>query len=294
MKTTKQSKKKRAKISNYRQLLDATYDWETFHDQEGLIVYCSPSCERITGHAASQFIKEPNLLIDIVHAEDRDLFVRHLHDSFTSKEPTNIDFRIIRPDGEVRYICQWCQAVHDSDGHFLGRRASNRDISDAATSQQKLRHSEARYRAICAAVTDYSYFVRIENGRITETIHKPTCLTLTGYSPEEFAANPYLWILMVVPSDRPAVEEQAQHALAGENVLPLEHRIIHKDGSERWLMNTILLQRDPQGQLIGYEGLVEDISAWKSRKMISPNTRPFWRIWLLNEPIHYRRRSTSG
>ena len=129
--------------------------------------------------------------------------------------------------------------------------------------QERLKESEARFSAICGAVTDYTYTVRVENGHAIATHHNTACQALTGYTPEEFAADPFLWIMMVVPDDRPAVEEQARRALAGDPVPPLEHRIIRKDGVQRWLRNTILLQRDPQGVLVAYEGLILDITQRK-------------------------------
>jgi PAS domain S-box-containing protein len=133
--------------------------------------------------------------------------------------------------------------------------------------QARLLESEARFRAICGAVIDYTYTVLVANGRAIATHHNPTCLALTGYSPEEFAANPFLWILMVVPDDRAAVKEQASRALAGDPCPPLEHRITRKDGEERWVRSAILLRRDPLGELFAYEGVIQDITLCKQAEI---------------------------
>jgi PAS domain S-box-containing protein len=129
--------------------------------------------------------------------------------------------------------------------------------------RQDLAESELRYRRLIAAVTDYIFTVRVGNGQPAETTHGPNCVAVTGYTPEEFATNPLLWIAMVPEEDRPVVEEQAARILAGDDVPPIEHRIRRKDGAVRWVMNTCVPHRDVQDNLLSYDGLVRDITQRK-------------------------------
>ncbi len=100
-------------------------------------------------------------------------------------------------------------------------------------SEQVLRESEERYRRITNAVTDYIFTVRLENDRPVETTHSSASVAVTGYTAEEFTTDPYLWIKMVPPEDQDAVREQAAKCISGEDVEPLEHRIVRKDCSVR-------------------------------------------------------------
>ncbi len=125
---------------------------------------------------------------------------------------------------------------------------------------RQLQESEKRYKQITQAVTDYIYTVHIKNENVSDTLHGPGCIAVTGYSEEEFAADPYLWHRMVTPEDWPLVEEQARLLLAGEEPVPLEHRILRKDGALRWVSNTPVLHRDEQGHLLSYDGLIRDIT----------------------------------
>ena len=43
----------------YRIVADNTYDWEFWRGPDGRFVYVSPSCERITGHAADRVCGRP-------------------------------------------------------------------------------------------------------------------------------------------------------------------------------------------------------------------------------------------
>jgi PAS domain S-box-containing protein len=120
------------------------------------------------------------------------------------------------------------------------------------------------------ATTDYIYTVRIEGGHAVETRHGPGCLAVTGYTEEEFAADPYLWIRMVVAEDRVMVEDHARIVLAGEEDGAIEHRITRKDGTIRWMRNTPVPRMDENGNIQAYDGLIQDIT---ERKEAEENLR---------------------
>lgn len=139
--------------------------------------------------------------------------------------------------------------------NFLEDQVQNRTVA--------LRESEARYRRITEGITDYLYTVRIENGRAVETTQSTGCVTLTGYKPGDFVANPNLWIQMVAPEDRELVMGHVNQILAGKDVPPMEHRIIRKDGEFRWVSDTSILFKDASGKLLSYDGVVKDITERK-------------------------------
>ena len=123
--------------------------------------------------------------------------------------------------------------------------------------------SEQRYRRLLASVTDYVYSVTVKDSRAVSTCHGPGCEAVTGYSSEDFEADPTLWYEMIFEADRPAVLAQADRILRGEEPPPLEHRITHKDGNLRWIRNTPVPRKNAQGVLVGYDGLVYNITERK-------------------------------
>jgi PAS domain S-box-containing protein len=113
----------------YRTIADFTYDWEYWSDLDGTLRYVSPACKRISGYEPREFIENSSLSNEIVVPEDRDIWGQHFHDSRSELKPREIQFRIRRQDGEIRWIEHACQAVVDNQGEILGFRASNRDIT---------------------------------------------------------------------------------------------------------------------------------------------------------------------
>ncbi len=125
--------------------------------------------------------------------------------------------------------------------------------------ERTLRQNEDRYRRLLESVTDYVYTVTVRDGQAVATVHGPNCVAVTGYVAEEYQHNPLLWLAMVPEEDRPAVLAHAARVLAGDPA-PLEHRIIHKDGSIRYVRNTPVLHHDAAGNLVSYDGIINDVT----------------------------------
>ncbi len=123
----------------FRTFADCTYDWETWRAPDGKYIYVSPSCERITGYRSEEFMADPSLVARIVHPEDQAITVKHFLEDFRAQDVLHIDFRIITRTGEERFISHYCQGVFGRDGEWLGRRASNRDISIRKRAETELR-----------------------------------------------------------------------------------------------------------------------------------------------------------
>ena len=131
----------------YRTVADFTYDWEHWISPEGKLIYVSPSCERITGFKPEEFIENPELITKIVHPDDKALIESH-YKSINSTELPDVDYRIITKGGEVRWIAHGCQPVFDDKGKWLGRRGSNRDITERKKAEEALMESEERFQSL--------------------------------------------------------------------------------------------------------------------------------------------------
>ncbi len=135
----------------FRTVADWTCDWEYLADREGKVTYMSPSCESVTGYRPSEFMSDPALLNRIVHPKSSEAYARHLQWIQRVGEhagEAHEEFLIVARDGSEHWIDHICRPVFTGDGRYLGRRVSNRDITDRKRAEKALRESEERFRSI--------------------------------------------------------------------------------------------------------------------------------------------------
>jgi PAS domain S-box-containing protein len=143
---TKAEEALRQSETKYRIVADNAYNWEFWIEPEGSFVYISPSCKFITGWAAEDFIKDPELFMRIVHPDDLPCLQAHLQKVQEGLCSNSITFRIFRSDGRERWVSHVSQPVFDNDGIFLGTRGNNSDITERKQAEEALRANEERYR----------------------------------------------------------------------------------------------------------------------------------------------------
>jgi len=129
----------------FKLFVDHTHDWESWTDSAGNYIYISPSCERVTGYSQDEFRTNPQLLFDLVHPEYQEAVHQHFIDKSKQQIPTHsLVFPIVTKAGEERWIDHHCSPVCDEQGHYVGRRSSNRDISERKKAESALLESEAK------------------------------------------------------------------------------------------------------------------------------------------------------
>ena len=169
----------------FRTVADFTHDWEHWISTDGKLIYVSPSCERITGYKPEEFIKDPELITRIVHSDDKALIESH-YKSIDSKALPDVDYRIITKSGEVRWIAHSCQPVFDGKGKWLGRRGSNRDITERKKAEGALLESEEKYKQLVDRLPEMIFEIN-NNGQVA--FANSRAIEIIGYSKEELEKN---------------------------------------------------------------------------------------------------------
>lgn len=141
----------KASEMKFRTVADYTYDWEYWENENHHIYYTSPSCERITGYTQDEFIVDPNLLDRIVHPEDFKDFNKHKEMVFSSQNRNKVDdlkFRIVNKNGSLVFIHHICRPIFDEKDRFVGRRVSNRDVTDNEKAARELTLAHSKLKSL--------------------------------------------------------------------------------------------------------------------------------------------------
>ena len=233
-----------ASEQKFRTLADYTFDWEYWMGPDGKYVYVSPSCERITGYPPDEFYRNKDFLNDLVVPEDREMFREYYDKSVDSPNPGSLEFRIRTKGGSIAWIGHICYPIHNPEGEYLGRRGSNRDITQRKAAEEALRKSETRFRSLIQNASD---MIRIldREGRIV--YESPSTERILGY-PEGTLIGKEPWPY-IHPDDIERVRSEFGTIFDRTNDgIPTEFRVRRADGTYIWV--------DSIGaNLLGVEGI---------------------------------------
>jgi PAS domain S-box-containing protein len=143
----------RASEKKFRTLLDWTYDWEIWKDPQDNILYNSPSCERITGYHPDDFVADPELLKKIVHPEDINIYSAHTRETHNPVTGSiSMEYRIITKDGIERWIDHNCRPTFGPDDQYLGRRISNRDVTEWKQAEKEVMERNLKEKVLIETI----------------------------------------------------------------------------------------------------------------------------------------------
>lgn len=115
--------------SQLRIVADYSSNWEYWRLPDDSFLYISPSVHDLTGYSVAEFNSNPQLIHQIIHPDDLQLFKHHTHDLGPSGQILPIEMRIRHKYGDLRWIAHTCQKVFTPEGLPWGWRASNQDIT---------------------------------------------------------------------------------------------------------------------------------------------------------------------
>lgn len=256
-----------SELAEQRRRMDALMenipDRVYFKDRQGAFIQVNHALARLYG------FEDPH---EVVGKTDADFFTaEHARQALADEE--NV-LRTGKPiigkmeketfsDGRTTWALTTKMPLKDEAGTIVGTFGVSRDITELKTTEIALRGSEERYERLLDSVTDYVYTVVLEDDRAVSTQHGPGCFAVTGYSPEEFGADPYLWHSIIFPEDREAVVSSLVQASRDGAAFQIEHRVVRKDSKVRWVRNKQVPRHDGTGRIVSYDGLMSDITEKK-------------------------------
>ena len=129
--------------------------------------------------------------------------------------------------------------------------------------EEALRESEERYALAARGTNDGLWDWDLSAHRVYFSTRWKEML---GYRDAEIDGKPEEWLSRIHKEDRVRVQSEleARWYGAAEGECAVEHRMLHKDGTYRWMLSRGVVQRDEQGKAVRMAGSQTDITSSKA------------------------------
>ncbi len=223
-------------------------------------IFFHGAVEAITGYTEDEFVAGKPRWDQVIHPDD----LPKIYESVervrsTPNYATKSEYRIIRKDGQVRWIHELTQNICDDSGRPIFVQGALYDITERKRVEEALRESEERFRAIFERAA-IGMSLADREGRYIEA--NRALQKMLGYGEEELRSMAFTEITH--PDDAKADMAFHEDLIAGKlDHFQTEKRYIRKDGRLVWVRLTVSAIRDVGGEVQYDIGMVEDITERK-------------------------------
>lgn len=222
-------------------------------------LYVSPAFEKIWGHSWNSLYDDMDAWLETIHPEDReqlqDVWQRCIENGSQEEE-----YRIIRPDGSIRWVRDKGFAVNDESGQPYRLAGVTEDITERKQIELALRESQEQLKLALKTAKLGNCQFDLTNNQLTTS---DQCKANFGLPPE--ADLTYEKMLdCIYPEDRLRVQEALQQAISNGTDVDLEYRNIWDDNSIHWVLIRARCVYDSAGNPLKMVGMLMDITERKT------------------------------
>jgi PAS domain S-box-containing protein len=243
----------------FRHLLTASPDALIISDANGRILLVNEAAEKLFGYPGSELVGQSvEILVPDhfreTHAEQRQGFTESPHPRLMGSELV-----ARRKDGSVFDAEIALGPMRTDDGLIVF--SAIRDISARKTAEKALKDSEERF-ALAMEGTDAGIWDW--DLRTDDVYFSPKWKSMLGYAEDELEHEFREWEVRLHPEDRERALQTVREYLEGKSSeYELEHRLLHKDGSYRWILARGVAICDESGKPYRMAGSHHDITERK-------------------------------
>jgi PAS domain S-box-containing protein len=220
------------------------------------LLYWSEECYRIWGFDPVQGLPDREIAARRIHPDDRERVNKEAQEARRQKRDYTLEFRIVLPDGTVKYLEAISHHVFSEEGELIQLVGTNADVTERKCAEQALRESERKHRQLIESVPCHFWSTNA-NGEPTYVNQR--LLDYFGIRFEDQKRD----MTVLHPDDVAETERALNHAFQTGESFQRVHRLRRADGEYRWHRVRAEPLRDHSGNVIQWYGFSIDIDEAK-------------------------------
>lgn len=277
----------RASLEKVLNTIDETiYHIDISRESGQRIKFVSESIETVFGISKEAFLKNKDIFLDYYHPEDLEKIRTTSEELEKEKSPKLYYYRFRHPKkNSYIWIEERVTPWFDNNGKLTEVFGVARDVTEQKTAEEALIKSEERFRVVAQNASDMVFRYRFFPER-RYVFMSPSSEIITGYSPEEFYADPFLIQKITFPEDIPVLHRSTEEIMEGRPEIntPMVLRNIRKDGKNIWTETRYNPTYDESGNIIAIDGITRDISASKKFELEMIESRESYKSLVEQNP----------
>ncbi len=194
------------------------------------VTFVSPQIEPVLGFTPDEWLANPDLILEHLHPDDRDMVTTRLEESLRHSRPFRAEYRVRRRDGGLVWFSDEAVVVRDEDLRIPVIQGIMHDITEAKVAEQRLREQDRWFGALIQNALDLIAVVDVD---FTALYVSPSVERLLGYKPEDLIGHPATEFIH--RDDAGAALAAVQRAFLNPgSAESVQVRIRHVDGSWRY------------------------------------------------------------
>ena len=228
------------------------------------MLYISPGYEALWGRSCESLYASPQSWLEAIHPEDR----ARVFEAATHKQALGTydeQYRILRPDGVIRWICDRAFPIRNSSGVVYRIVGFAEDITDQKHIQESLRASEERLELVIQGSNDGFWDGRVLPDEPWSSPRTPVWWSLRvkamlGYTDEEFPDVLESWTSRLHPEDADRVFAALTAHIDRHDPYDVEYRLLTKSGEYQWFRARGQAIWDDTGQIVRMSGSLQCVT----------------------------------
>ncbi|HEY7230007.1 MAG TPA: MASE1 domain-containing protein [Pseudolabrys sp.] len=206
----------------------------------------------------------------LIHPDDREKVQSGMTRALKSSSDFSHEERIVRSDGQVRYLHSVGEIIRDENGNAVRMLGVCLDVTERKEAETALRESEQSVRMLLTGVRDYAIYMLDLDGHVRSW--NAGAEQIKGYSAGEIVGQHFR--IFYPEEDRARhVPDQALATAARNGKYESEGWLVRKDGSRFYANELIQTIRNDAGELAGFAKITRDITAQHAAQMALDETR---------------------